>query len=543
MNLRATTALALVWPWGCVAPPPVDNALHGPADSDRWVSQQIDAPDPAHVDESGEDTDLGPVGPPDTSRPPRPATCLLPGPGGYDVAAPLLTNGIARALDFPVSSWVHGADRLTLPPPGPSLVGMFQRPYGGNDLSELSWFLPPTEGRQLATTARFAAWQQGNGSASSPATFQTSADVDGDGVPEVPALVSFNWQTWIWATAWDLPTNGEVRGLMSPDWRFEVDGWMYVLSMWFADIDGDGFDDLLLVGTGPSLPGDELVIARGPFPRGEVRLGPPWLFHMAFPSIYDSPGLPLVADLDRDGDLDIANRAYADGTGGELHIFMGPLAGTRNPRHPDAVLDSTLPARADGTISFGGPAVVVGDIDGDGYEDLAVTSGTDSRGGREWEGAIYIFKGPFRSGERRLDTDAYARISWGHPFAHTEKVVALGDIDGDNRDDIGVGAWGVRTDLEPPATGTPRPYPLDVAEGGILVFTNPPPGELGPQDADLVIKGHVPGARATIDGLSGVGDIDGDGLGDLAFTTRAYDEPVTWWFVSPCNDYGARVAH
>ncbi len=80
-------------------------------------------------------------------------------------------------------------------------------------------------------------------------------------------------------------------------------------------------------------------------------------------------------------------------------------------------------------------------------------------------------------------------------------------------------------------------YPLGTAEGVVMVFTNPEPGELGPEDADLVLWGPT-GSNASLGGVLSVGDFDGDGLGDFGVSTWTPEDSTMWHFVSPCGDFG-----
>ncbi|MEM6930844.1 MAG: integrin alpha, partial [Myxococcota bacterium] len=85
---------------------------------------------------------------------------------------------------------------------------------------------------------------------------------------------------------------------------------------------------------------------------------------------------------------------------------------------------------------------IVGDIDGDGFHDLAIGAPfNDSKGTST--GTVYVVRGPFVAGTYELseadvilrgDTD---RSSLGNTIG------AVGDVDGDGKDDFLVGAPGV----------------------------------------------------------------------------------------------------
>lgn len=114
-----------------------------------------------------------------------------------------------------------------------------------------------------------------------------------------------------------------------------------------GDVDGDGDIDLLGAGTGA---GPTLAILRRTAPgvyTTEVLYSPPTT------TVTDTPG--LLADLDDDGDLDVAGLQQASGV--LRTVVFANLGGTFAP----AV-----------TIPFGGRPVA-GDVDGDGLTDLAIS--------------------------------------------------------------------------------------------------------------------------------------------------------------------------
>ena len=135
------------------------------------------------------------------------------------------------------------------------------------------------------------------------------------------------------------------------------------------------------------------------------------------------------------------------------------------------------------------------DVDGDGYEDVAIGA---PFAGNVVSGAVYVAYGP-QSGESRIDLRADA-FFLGDEGARAGTGVTLGDLDGDGTPDLGVGVTNLST------------YPM--LPGEILIF-NDPHGALERGEASA----RIAGSEAQ-DGVgfsfASVGDVDGDGVEDAA---------------------------
>ena len=83
-----------------------------------------------------------------------------------------------------------------------------------------------------------------------------------------------------------------------------------------------------------------------------------------------------------------------------------------------------------------GTSLAVGDVNGDGKGDIAVGAGGERVGGNAYQGRAYVFSGADGSLLFTLDSPNPEEGAW---FGSS---VAVGDVNGDGKDDIAVGAFG-----------------------------------------------------------------------------------------------------
>jgi len=136
-------------------------------------------------------------------------------------------------------------------------------------------------------------------------------------------------------------------------------------------------------------------------------------------------------DLDGDGQLDLCVSAPLDdqvGTrAGRVGCFYGPVTG----RHPLSSADITFVA--EDTYAFFGFSLAALDLEGDGDDELAIGVPDDPYFGHGWPGKVYLFDPVTRGAEP-------VSILAGVPFDGLGIDMAAGDIDGDGRDDLALGA-------------------------------------------------------------------------------------------------------
>ena len=253
-----------------------------------------------------------------------------------------------------------------------------------------------------------------------------------------------------------------------------------------------------------------------------------------------------VADFNDDGYGDIAysaavatvdGRTYA----GQIVALYGSASGVTSTNRTTISQNTPgIPDSAERGDSFGGVSAY-GDFDGDGFDDLAVSASLEDTGGTRDTGTVVIVWGSSSglSGGTTLADPAPSRHGgWG-------KSLAAGDFDGDGAEDLAVGT--ASSTIHVFGGGIGR---SGKAGGGYTVkapirseeFTgalNLTAGDVnGDRRTDLIVNGIVTGGEwrwnvnyyvpGTASGLSvasarklkpgivsGIGDINGDGFGDI----------------------------
>jgi hypothetical protein len=281
-----------------------------------------------------------------------------------------------------------------------------------------------------------------------------------------------------------------------------------------GDLDGDGVADLAVGATGDDTNGTD---------RGAVHI----LFLNASGTVKSSTkiasgtgGGPTLAnddlfgisvanvgDLDGDGVADLTVGARGDDTGGTdrgaVHILFLNASGTVKSSTKIASGTGGGPTLADYDL-FGSSVANVGDLDGDGVADLAV----GARGDGANRGAVHIL---FlnASGTVKSSTKIASGTGGGPALANFDRfgisVANVGDLDGDGVTDLAVGAFGDGTGGA--SRGAVHILFLN-AGGAVKSSTKIASGTGGgPTLANSDLFGHS---------VANVGDLDGDGVTDLA---------------------------
>jgi len=270
------------------------------------------------------------------------------------------------------------------------------------------------------------------------------------------------------------------------------------------DLNGDDVLDLVSV----NYLGDDISVllgnGDGTFPQGTN-----------YP-VGHRPNAVAVGDLDGNGspDLAVSNYWY-----GDISVLLGKGKGLFNPAF-------NLPAGTTSTLS-----VAIGDLDGNGFLDLVAAN---------WGGNVSVLLG---NGDGTFQP--YSQFRAGDQSSS----VAIGDLNGDGVQDLAVAGSipesstvSILLGNGDGTFGSPRPYPvarpgaisvavgdldgdevLDLAVAGGYLDSSLPPSALG---GVSVLLGNGDGTFQTAVGYDcatsphtvAIGDLDGDGIKDLAVT-------------------------
>ncbi|GAA4796816.1 FG-GAP and VCBS repeat-containing protein [Streptomyces ziwulingensis] len=253
------------------------------------------------------------------------------------------------------------------------------------------------------------------------------------------------------------------------------------------------------------------------------------------------------ADFNGDGRGDIAFSApgaHVAGrtTAGQMVVLYGTATGVSAAKRTTLSQNSTgVPGSAEAADWFGNDSAYA-DFNGDGYDDLVVSSPGEDVGGDKDGGAVTLLWGS-RSGLTGSSVTVADPAAGGHDFWGTN--LAAGDFDGDGKADLAVGSdnatvhvlkGGFSSAGKPGGKYTVKPPILDKGAGGPLNLTA---GDInGDRRTDLVVDGYetateygwnrnyyLPGsasglktssAQALKPGvITAIGDIDHDGRGDI----------------------------
>ncbi|RME24951.1 MAG: hypothetical protein D6798_10040, partial [Deltaproteobacteria bacterium] len=214
----------------------------------------------------------------------------------------------------------------------------------------------------------------------------------------------------------------------------------------------------------------------------------------------DEYGLSVESgDLDGDGQVDIIVGARSAGGTGRAYAYLGPVTADR------AVDDAALRLSGSDSGDKGGRGVALVDIDDDGYDD-AIVSASAGGSGRD-RGLVAVVYGP-ASGAFDLDAADWTLTAAANYTYLGRELADLGDVDGDDVADFAVST----TALDVNGTN----------DGALYVLTGASTGTTDIAAEAVLLWGASAGDQFS-QGSAGVGDFDGDGIGDLVVGANLED--------------------
>jgi hypothetical protein len=236
-----------------------------------------------------------------------------------------------------------------------------------------------------------------------------------------------------------------------------------------GDVDGDGFGDLLIAG---GTAGAAYVYLGGP---SGISMTPQTIAGPSEDGFLFGSSAASAGDVDGDGYGDLIVGAYShDSYSGAAYLYRGGPGGLTGK--PLVLLDPDTTPEDD---EFGSTVASAGDVNGDGYGDLAVNSFI---GSPNMSGPVYVYlggpSGPSTAPSYRLGVTSFH--------------VSVADTNGDGYADV--------------LASDDGGHAIDVFFGGPSGPAAPPP---------VLNVGGLPMTGSYGASVAGAGDVDGDGFEDV----------------------------
>ncbi len=293
-----------------------------------------------------------------------------------------------------------------------------------------------------------------------------------------------------------------------------------------ADVTGDGLADLVVGaefagGTGNArpgsgqvhvIPGSATLYAGGTFTLAGTSTITPAIPNTVITGEASGDRLTVIAlgDVTNDGISDIIlGSRFSDSARGVVYVVAGS-AGLTTTSTID-LASATIAARIVGAATVGrfGQAAAVGDLNGDGVNDLVVSAPSITANGRSRAGAAYVFFGPISGSLSASSANTTILGEAANVLYGTDLDIA--DVVGTPTADLIVGAPQARD-------GGLQIGEVHVWQGPLATGTI----DNAVQGSAVLVTGTL---RDYVGGSVSVGDMNGDGVPDLLIGGGLADGP------------------
>jgi hypothetical protein len=324
------------------------------------------------------------------------------------------------------------------------------------------------------------------------AVVTSGGDVDGDGyvdlVAGAPQWSGFTGRAHVFL--------GGPTGLSSSSSTLESPGGMNGLfgetAVSAGDVSGDGYADVAIsMRATTSAPGNVYLYLGGP--AGLVTAPVP-----LDATLRGTVGFSLGGGFDVNGD-GYADLLVGDPGAQHVYVYLGGQNGLVAP--PAATLGPGLPDGGSASSQSFGASVAGADVNGDGYFDVVVGDGLDY---------VYLYSGSATGVGATPSVTIYGvgHSSCGQADSYGESVANAGDVNADGYADVIIGA---------PDTVT---WQNSLPIGSASVFFGSSSGLVTVSWIDLC--GPLTDQSEFGTSVAGLGDVDGDGFGDVAVGAPYY---------------------
>ena len=374
--------------------------------------------------------------------------------------------------------------------------------YGDGQAQEGRAYLYHGSAVGLATTANWTA-ESDQAGARLGWSAGTAGDVNGDGYADVivGAHMISGGQAYVY--------HGSAASLTSSAaWTAEgnqISAYLGLAVAGAGDVNGDGYADVVVAA--PYYDGGQAAEGRAYVYHGSaagLSTAANWTAESNQANARFGFSVAGAGDVNGDGYADVVIGAYYYDGGqtdeGAAFVYHGSAAGLG---------DNGTPANADWTAEsdqanarFGISVAGAGDVNGDGYADVVV--GADLYdGGQTDEGRAYVYHGS----ETGLSTSANWMAENNQAAAYLGTSVAgAGDVNGDGRGDLVVGAYG----YDGGQADEGRAYVYHGSATGLSTTAN------------WTVESNQAAAFFGLP-VAGAGDVNGDGYADVVVAARYYD--------------------